>query len=123
MSYHIAIDDLVANAFIETIKKSKKKNNYFLSFKQVEKYGIEVVKILRKNGNEVELILSKRNTEELFREFPDFFIQEEKNGRKGISLQQGKTVDDLISHFRGYLALDVLLALTDELSVNCLHFS
>ena len=117
MSYHIAIDDLVANAFIEIIKINRK-NTCFLSFKQIEDYGKEVVKILRENGNEVELTLSKRNTEELLREFPDFFVQEERNGRKGVALQPDKTVTDLINHFRGYLALDVLLASTNERAIK-----
>jgi len=44
----------------------------------------------------------------------------EINGKRGIRLKSGKEVEDLIQQFRGYLALDVLLAFMDQRSVQVL---
>ena len=50
----------------------------------------------------------------------DFFEEHEENGEKGISLKEGKEAEDLIQQFRGYLALDVLLAFVNQRSVQVL---
>ena len=77
MCFYIGIEDLAANALIETLKKNDRR---FLTYHEIESYGAEVVQILQENGE------------------------------KGISLKEGKEAEDLIQQFRGYLALDVLLA-------------
>lgn len=87
MCFYIGIEDLAANALIETLKKNDRR---FLTYHEIESYGAEVVQILQENGE------------------------------KGISLKEGKEAEDLIQQFRGYLALDVLLAFVNQRSVQVL---
>ena len=117
MCFYIGIQDLAANALIEALEKGKKR---FLTFVEIENYGTQVVEILKEGGESAILILSRENTEELFRNYSEFFEQKEIEGKKGIALREGKTVIDLIRHFRGYLALDVLLAFCNERSYQAL---
>lgn len=117
MCFYIGIEDLAANALIETLKKNDRR---FLTYHEIESYGAEVVQILQENGEKAVLILSRDNTEALFRNYSDFFEEHEENGEKGISLKEGKEAEDLIQQFRGYLALDVLLAFVNQRSVQVL---
>lgn len=117
MCFYIEIEDLVANALIETLKKGDKR---FLTYREIEGYGAEVVQILKENGEKAVLILSRDNTEAFFRNYSDFFEEKELRGNLGISLKDGKKVEDLIRQFRGYLSLDVLLAFMNDRSIRVL---
>ena len=64
--------------------------------------------------------MSRENTNALFRNYSEFFVEDEQNGEKGVRLKEGKEVGDLIHQFRGYLALDVLLAFMNQRSVQVL---
>lgn len=117
MCFYIGIEDLAANAMIEMLKKDGRR---FLTYNEIEMYGAEVVQILRENGEKAVLILSRENTDALFRNYSEFFEEMEQNGKRGIKLTDDKEVEDLIQQFRGYLALDVLLAFMNQRSVNVL---
>ena len=117
MCFYIGIEDLAANAMIEMLKKGGQR---FLTYNEIEMYGAEVVQILRENGEKAVLILSRENTDALFRNYSEFFEESEQNGKKGIKLKENKEVEDLIQQFRGYLALDVLLAFMNQRSVQVL---
>ncbi|MCI9237913.1 hypothetical protein AALA13_09395 [Lachnospiraceae bacterium 50-23] len=117
MCFYIGIEDLAANAMIEMLKKGKRR---FLTYSEIEMYGAEVVQILEENGEKAILILSRENTNALFRNYFEFFEEGEEDGKRGIRLKSGKEVEDLIQQFRGYLALDVLLAFMDQRSVQVL---
>lgn len=117
MCFYIGIEDLAANAMIEMLKKGGQR---FLTYDEIELYGAEVVQILKENGEKAVLILSRENTHALFRNYSEFFEEEERSGKKGIKLKADKEVDDLIQQFRGYLALDVLLAFMNQRSVQVL---
>ena len=56
----------------------------------------------------------------MFRDYSDFFEEKEVDNEFGIYLKTEKTINDLISSFRGYLALDVLLAFVDRRSLKVL---
>lgn len=117
MCFYIGIEDLAANALIELLKKSTRR---FLTYSEIENYGAEVVQILKENGEKAVLILSRDNTDALFRNYSDFFEEKEEDGKPGIQLKEEKNVEDLIQHFRGYLALDVLLAFMNQRSIQTL---
>lgn len=117
MCFYIGIEDLAANAMIEILKKGGQR---FLTYDEIEMYGAEVVQILKENGEKAVLILSRENTDALFRNYSEFFEEEEQNGKRGIKLKAEKQADDLIQQFRGYLALDVLLAFMNQRSVKVL---
>ncbi len=117
MCFYIGIEDLAANAMIEMLKKGGQR---FLTFDEIEMYGAEVVQILKESGEKAVLILSRENTDALFRNYSEFFKEGKQNGKKGIRLKDEKEIDDLIQQFRGYLALDVLLAFMNKRSVKVL---
>ena len=117
MCFYIGIEDLAANAMIEMLKKGGRR---FLTYDEIEMYGAEVVQILRESGEKAVLILSRENTDALFRNYSEFFEEGEQNGKRGIKLKNDKEVEDLIQQFRGYLALDVLLAFMNQRSVQVL---
>ena len=120
MYFYIGIEDLAANAMIELLKKGGQR---FITYNEIEMYGAEVVQILKESGEKAVLILSRENTDALFRNYSEFFEEEEQNGKKGIKLKDGKKVEDLIQQFRSYLALDVLLAFMNKRSVQVLGAS
>ena len=64
--------------------------------------------------------LSTEGTDALFRNYSEFFEESQRNGKRGIELKADKEVEDLIQQFRGYLALDVLLAFMNQRSVQVL---
>lgn len=119
MCFYIGIEDLAANALIELLKKDSRKR--FVTYSEIEKYADVVVKILKDKGEKAVLILSRDSTDALFRNYSDFFMESrDEHGTEGIQLREGKNVSDLIQQFRGYLALDVLLAFVNQKSVRAL---
>lgn len=117
MCFYIGIEDLAANALIESMRRAEKT---FLTYKEIENYGSRVVELLNEKGEKAVLILSRESTNALFRNYSDFFQEKNVNGEKGIELKKEVTLEKLINQFRGYLALDVLLAFVNENSVQAL---
>lgn len=118
----IGIEDLAANALIEMSKVEKELNQkkIFLTYSRIEKYGVAVTEFLNTQGNKVVLTLSRENTNNFFKLYSEFFIEDEKEGEKGILLSSKKEIEDLIENFRGYLSLDLLDAFISEKSIEAL---
>lgn len=110
--FYIGIEDLAANAFIALLQKDKKCN--FVTYDELERYGEQAVKVLAEKGEKATLLLSINYTDAMFRDCSDFFEEE----KQGIRLKADKNRKALIDRFRGYLPIDVLLALVDERSVK-----
>ena len=118
MCVRIGVEDLAANALIELIKRSD--THRFVSYQDMEAYGLVVARLLEKRGEEVVLVLSRAYTDEMLWYYSDYFEETSIDGEIGITLKEGKTADDLRRQFRGYLGIDVLLAFVDEESVRIL---
>lgn len=118
MCFYIGIEDLAANALIELLQKEE--NRSFITYKELERYETQVVSLLSERGEKAVLLLSRENTNAMFRDYSEFFEEDSYDGNEGIRLRAGKSRKDLIVQFRGYLALDVLMALVDERSVSAL---
>ena len=118
MCFYIGIEDLAANALIELLQKEE--NRSFITYKELERHGTQVVRLLSERGEKAVLLLSRENTNAMFRDYSEFFEEDSYDGNEGIRLRAGKSRKDLIVQFRGYLALDVLMALVDERSVSAL---
>ena len=114
MCYYIGIEDLAANALIEILTKTKKT---FVTYRELERYGSEVVRILNSKQEKAILILSRESTNNMFRDYSHIFEEQVFGDELGVQLKEGKTSDDLIELFRGYLAWDVLLAFVNESSL------
>jgi hypothetical protein len=124
MCYYIGIEDLAANALILLLQmQTKGVHRSFISYKDIERYGSMVLHVLNKKGEKAVLILSRESTNELYRNYSDYFEETMQNGCKGIALKKEKTMDDLIEAFRGYLPLPLLLAFVDQDSVKALEES
>ncbi len=117
MCFYIGIEDLAANALIEIMKKS---DRTCITYSELEQYGAHVVQLLSEKGEKAVLVLSRDDTNALFRDYSEFFEEVELKNGLGIRLKTGKRKEDLIIQFRGYLALDVLLAFVDKSSVRIL---
>lgn len=120
MCAYIGIEDLAANALIEILDKEKDCPTKFVSYSKLEKYGLEVVKLLINNGEEAVLILSRDDTRKMLRNYSDIFCESEQEGEVGIQLKENVTVNMLIEKFRGYLSLEVLLAFMKDSAVKVL---
>lgn len=112
--FYIKIEDLAANAFIELLQRDE--NHRFVTYNELERYGEQAVKVLTEKGEKAALLLSRNRTDAMFCDCSDFFEEE----RQGIRLKADKDRKALIEHFRGYLPIDVLLALVDERSKKIL---
>ncbi len=117
MCFYIGIEDLAANALIEALEKGQKR---FVTYEELEHYGSSVIQLLNANGEKAVLILSRESTNALFRNYSEYFEEQESDCGLGIALKQEKSVDDLIDQFRGYLAFDVLMAFINASSVKAL---
>lgn len=117
MCFYIGIEDLAANALIESLKKSQRS---FLTYEEIENYGSKVIELLTEKGEKAVLILSRECTNAMFRNYSEYFEEQTNCGVKGIALKSGVEVEDLIEKFRGYLAIDVLMAFVNERSVSAL---
>lgn len=115
--FYIGIEDLAANAFIELLQKDEKCN--FVTYDELEHYGKQTIKVLAEKGEKAALLLSRNHTDAMFRDCSDFFEEE----KQGIRLKTNRDRKALIDRFRGYLPIDVLLALVDERSVKILGIS
>jgi len=111
----IGIEDLAANALIELLEKSGCRR---VDFETLLKYGNAVTNVLRENGYEATLLFSKEYTNELIRNYSDFFeIDHSDQKYDAIVLREEKTVEDLRNRFRAFLTLDYLLAFIDRKSL------
>ena len=111
MCFYIGIEDLAANALIELLKQKEERP---ISYSALEEYGTRVVQLLSSQGEKAVLILSRAKTDAMFRNYSDFFEETDVEGKLGIKLKEGKTISDLITEFRGYLPLKLLLAMINS---------
>ncbi len=102
--YYIGMDDVIANAFIESMREN---GNRFLTYKQINDYGDKVADLIREDS---DVFVNKSNTDSVLMDYSDFFAEQTIDGELGVELKREKSVSNLINQFRGYLPLDVLRA-------------
>lgn len=117
MCYYIGIEDLVANALIEKISNSDVR---FISYQEIESYGAKVVEVLGNKREKAILIFSRESTSMFLRDYSDYFEETDNGHILGIKLKDNVKIEELISEFRGYLPLDVLLAFLDKRSLSAI---
>lgn len=118
MCIFIGIEDLAANALIELLERTGKRE---ISLEKLYEYGTVVVKILLDKGEEAALLLSKYGTNELIADYSDMFeLRTDGTGANSIALKKQITADDLRKKFRVYLPLYLLRVFKDEKSVSVL---
>ena len=107
MGYIIGLEDLAANAFIALLKIDNTRR--FISFKSLEIYGATVVNILKQQGYDASLGLSRSYTYQMLEHYGDVFDMVETE-MSGLRLKDDVDIIDLIDRFYGYLPVAVLLA-------------
>lgn len=117
MCIYIGIEDLVANALIELVEKSEKRE---VLFKQLDEYGAKVIKYLNDKQEQAVLVLSKERTNEFLHDYSEYFELFSSGMDEGIRLKEGISVNQLWEKFRGYLSVDVMLAFMDRVSISAL---
>lgn len=99
MCTFIGIECLAANALIEILDKTEKRE---VSFDTIVRYGMEVVRILqRQTGEEAVLLLSKKYQINMIENYSEFFEVDFSDSNQGIfKLKEDVSLDDLKNYFR-----------------------
>lgn len=116
MCVYIGIEDIAANALIELVEKSNKKE---VLFSQLNQYGAEIVNIIG-DKQKIILIISNESTNRFLNNYSEFFELFSNGNEEGIRLKDGVTVDKLWMTFRTYLTLDFLKAFSSPESLKAL---
>lgn len=122
--FYLGMKDLTANALIEILKARQNEQNQhdpvFVSYSQLEDYGMAVVEILLEHDEKAVFLLSRNDTDAFFYDYADFFEEVDTDDGLGIALKKGVELNTLIDTFRGYLPWSVLVAFSNERAVNTL---
>lgn len=119
MYRYIGIEDLVASALIERMKREK--TNRKVSLQTLSDYGTMIVKLLTQSGKDAILFLTKESTYEFVHDYADFFVIKEYEELEYIELKDGVTTEDLRKRFRRNHTVDLAKALTREESLRTLR--
>ncbi len=116
MCYYVGIEDLVAGALVELLRRRGQRS---VSFEALERYGNAVVKHIRSSHKDVILVLSREQTQGFIRNCSDLFDVESPELSSGIiTLKSGHTVEDLVRRFGARIPAVVLKAMIDDVVVN-----
>lgn len=118
MYRYIGIEDLVASALIELMKKEESTRR--VSLQALSKYGTVIVKLLVESGQDAILFLTKESTYEFVHDYAEFFSICKYDEIEYIELQEGVTVEDLRHQFRKNLTVDLAKALGEQESLEAL---
>ena len=111
MSYFIATEDVVANAFIHRLAQG---GSRFLTYDELECYGNRVVNLLNDMDHQTVWFCSRSRTDYILRLYSDFFHEIGIDNKMGIYLNTGVIAEGLIIKFQGCLPLDVLMVFCDS---------
>lgn len=121
MYRYIGIEDLVASALIELMKREK--SNRKVSLQMLSDYGTVIVKLLTKQGQNAILFLTKESTYEFVHDYASFFSIVSYDGVDYIELQDKVTIEDLRHQFRKNLTVDLAKAFSGKESLQALKIS
>ena len=108
MCVYIGIDSLAVRSLYDELGEDTRKR--FVSYDDMESYGLMIKKYFDDNSVKSILILSPNSFREFLSDYSDFFYEDEKNGEIGISLKSNKTRKDLLDRFSGKFSLELLIA-------------
>lgn len=122
MCTFIGIECLAANALIEILEKSNRRE---VSFDTLVRYGMEVVRFLqKKSGEEAVLLLSKKYQINMIENYSHFFDVDFTGLDQGLfKLKETATLDELTDYFRWTMSVKLVEAFmapeaVRELGVN-----
>ena len=118
MYRYIGIEDLVASALIEVMKRER--TNRKVSLQALSNYGTVIVRLLTQSGQSAILFLTKESTYEFVHDYFEFLSIRNYEGIEYIELEEGVTVEDLRCQFIKNLTVDIAKALGKEESLQAL---
>ena len=118
MYRYIGIEDLVASALIELMKREA--SNRRVSLQSLSDYGTVIVKLLLRSGHDAILFLTKESTYEFVHDYADYFSIVKFGDKEYIELLKDKTINDLRRQFRMNLTVDLAKALSESESLEAL---
>ena len=109
MCTFIGIECLAANALIEILDKTKKRE---VTFDALVRYGMEVVRVLqRETGEEAVLLLSKKYQINMIENYSEFFDVDFSDSNHGIfKLRDTVELEDLKNYFRWTMSVRLVEA-------------
>ena len=113
MCMFIGIESLAANALIEIINKTNRRE---VDFASLVKYGMKIVKLIQEQtGEEAILLLSKKYQMNMIDDYSDFFeMKINANGYDVFKLRDDITAEDLSEYFRWTMSIRVIRAFMSE---------
>lgn len=112
MCYFVEIQDLAANALIELLDSNRGKR---VTFRQLNDYGVAVVRKLIGNGQDAVLLVSREYVFGMRRECSDLFsVHNIDKPDAYIELRPGIDVQRLVDRFYGAIPFEILDAMTDS---------
>jgi len=113
MCTFIGIESLAANALIEIMENSEKRE---VSFETLVKYGMKIVKVLQEQaGDEAVLLLSEKYQLSMVDNYSYFFdVDFNGPGQNVFRLKDDVTVDELSSYFRWTMSTKIIKAFMAE---------
>lgn len=111
MCTFIGIESVVANALIELFERQ---NIREVSFDMLVRYGMQVVRVLKKSSkDEIVLLLSRKYQVNMIENYSQFFEADFSQGNGVFRLRgndKEKTLNELKEYFRWTLSMQVLKA-------------
>lgn len=109
MCTFIGIESLAANALIELLEKSGRRE---VSFDVLVQYGMEIVSFLqRETGEEAVLLMSRKYQLDMIENYSNFFVVTfDEAGRGTFQLKDDVDLEDLKFYFRWTMSLQLLKA-------------
>lgn len=122
MCTFIGIECLAANALIEILSRTQKRE---VSFDTIVRYGMEVVRVLqRQTGEEAVLLLSKKYQINMVENYSEFFEVDIGDKNHGIfKLKETVSIDDLKNYFRWTMSVRLVDALLSPEAIRELGVS
>ena len=109
MCAFIGIETLAANALIELLNKSDKRE---VTFDTLVRYGMAIVRFYQQEtGDEAVLLLSRKYQTNMVDNYSNLFdVKMDETGEGTFTLKEGVSVEDLECYFRWNLSMKLLNA-------------
>lgn len=118
MYRYIGIEDLVATALIEQMRRDEA--NRKVSLQVLADYGAVIVKILTNSGQNAILFLTRDSTYEFVHDYAEYFSIKTYDGIEYIELADHITIETLRRQFRQNLTVDLAKAMMETASLEAL---
>lgn len=111
MNTFVGAEYVMANALIAL----KRRGTDFITFERLREIGVKIQSSFNEKGIDAVILTSGSSISTAIFDFSDYFKCEEIDGNPAIFIQKDTTITDLENRFVGYLPVDILGALIEEI--------